>query len=83
MEHVAVNGVLEESILGFYAVFQEKNIIPHIRITEEKVICKVNRGALVRVFSNLINNAIKYSDGDLNITLTDAGKSLFQILLQI
>ena len=77
VEHVAVNGVLEESILGFYAVFQEKNIIPHIRITEEKVICKVNRGALVRVFSNLINNAIKYSDGDLNITLTDAGKITF------
>ena len=77
VEHVVVNGVLEESILGFYAVFQEKNIIPHIRITEEKVICKVNRGALVRVFSNLINNAIKYSDGDLNITLTDTGKITF------
>lgn len=77
VERVVVNGVLEESVLGFYAALQEKNIIPNICITEEKVIRIVNRGTLVRVFSNLINNAIKYSNGDLNITLTDAGEITF------
>lgn len=77
VERVVVNSVLEESILGFYAILQEKNIIPNICITDEKVICKINISALVRVFSNLINNAIKYSDGDLDITLTDAGKIIF------
>lgn len=77
VEPVAVNGVLEESILGFYAVLQEKSIIPDICITEKKVIRKVNRGALVRVFSNLLNNAIKYSDGDLKVALTDTGKITF------
>lgn len=77
VERVAINGVLEESILGFYATLQEKNIIPNICITEKKVIRKINHSALVRVFSNLINNAIKYSDGDLSITLTDVGKIIF------
>lgn len=77
VEPVAVNGVLEESILGFYAVLQEKSIIPDICITGKKVIRKVNRGALVRVFSNLLNNAIKYSDGDLKVALTDTGKITF------
>ena len=30
-----------------------------------------------RIFSNLRNNAIKYSDGDLNITLNDTGEITF------
>lgn len=77
VELVVVNGVLEESILGFYAALQERKITPNISMTENKVIRKVNRAALSRIFSNLINNAIKYSDGDLNITLTDVGKITF------
>lgn len=77
LELVAVNGVLEESILGFYAALQERKIIPNVSMTENKVIRKVNRAALSRIFSNLINNAIKYSDGDLNITLTDTGEITF------
>ncbi len=77
LEIVAVNGVLEESILGFYAALQERKITPNVSMTENKVIRKVNRAALSRVFSNLINNAIKYSDGDLNITLTDTGEIIF------
>lgn len=77
LELVVVNGVLEESVLGFYAALQEQNITPNISITENRVIRKVNRTALSRIFSNLINNAIKYSDGDLNIALTDAGEITF------
>ena len=77
VEFVSVNSVLEESILGFYAVLQERNITPNISMTENKVIRKVNKAALSRIFSNLINNAIKYSDGDLDITLTDTGKITF------
>lgn len=83
LELVVVNGVLEESVLGFYAALQEQNMTPNISITENRVIRKVNRTALSRIFSNLINNAIKYSDGDLNIALTDAGEITFQILLLI
>ena len=77
LELVVVNGVLEESVLGFYAALQERNLTPNISITENRVIRKVNRTALSRIFSNLINNEIKYSDGDLNIALTDAGEITF------
>lgn len=77
VEAVAVNSVLEESILGFYAALQERNITPNISMTENKVIREVNKAALSRIFSNLINNAMKYSDGDLNITLTDSGEIMF------
>ena len=77
VEFVSVNSVLEESILGFYAVLQERNITPNISMPENKVFRKVNSAALSRIFSNLLNNAIKYSDGDLNITLNDTGEITF------
>ena len=76
-ELVAVNGVLEESILGFSAALQERKITPNIHMTENKVMRKLNRAVLSRIFSNLLNNAMKYSDGDLDITLTDAGEIIF------
>ena len=37
----------------------------------------VNRSELARVFSNLLNNAVKYSNGDLDITLSDTGEITF------
>lgn len=69
--------MLEESILGFYAAFEERGIIPKIRLPERKVIRTVNRDALSRLFGNLLHNALKYSDGDLEIVLTETGKLFF------
>lgn len=76
-EPVIVNRVLEESIVSFYAELKQKKIIPEICITDVKVVRMLNHAALTRIFSNLINNAVKYSDGDLKITLTDTGKIVF------
>lgn len=76
-ETVVVNEVLEESILGFYAALQERGITPDISITETKVIRRMNRASLSRIFSNLISNSLKYSIGDLSIELTDDGEILF------
>lgn len=77
MEKIAVNNVLEESVAGYYATLIEHNIKPKIDLPEEKVICLANRSALSRVFSNLLNNAVKYSDGDLNISLKGNGEIIF------
>ena len=44
---------------------------------KSKVIYYLNGSALSRVFSNLLNNAIKYSDGDLDITLSETGEIIF------
>ena len=77
LEEVFVNQVLAESISGYYAVLTKQGITPNIRITENKIIRKLNKTSLSRVFSNLLNNAVKYSDGDLNITLFDTGEIVF------
>ena len=34
--------------------------------------------ALQRIFSNILANTAKYSDGDLKVVLTEAGELLFQ-----
>lgn len=74
---VSLNAVLEESIAGFYAAMQAAGITPQIRMPEEKVIRWLNRAALSRVFSNLLGNAVKYSDGDLEVELTADGTVTF------
>lgn len=76
-ERVSVNTVLEESIVAYYAALQQKGIAPEISMPEAAVYCAANRTALSRIFSNLIGNAIKYSDGDLRITLKGDGQITF------
>lgn len=76
-EDVLVNQVLEDSIMAYYAVLRDKNIAPIVKITEREIIKKLNKASLSRIFSNLINNAVKYSDGDLEITLSDTGEMIF------
>ena len=76
-EPVYVNGVLEESIAAFYGALTSRDIQPEIHMTETKIEQQLNREALGRVFSNILNNALKYSDGDLAITLRDNGEIIF------
>ena len=77
LKTVYVNGVLEESIAGFYGALQQKGIVPKIHITEKRIERKLNKEALSRVFSNILNNALKYSGGDLEISLNDYGEIRF------
>lgn len=76
-EQVIVNAVLEESLTAFYTVLTEQRIVPEIQISETKVIRMLDRSALSRVFSNLISNVIKYSDGDFKIVLSENGEITF------
>lgn len=76
-EEVIVNEALEECIIGYYAALSEKGIEPVICITEKRIVRQLNRANLLRVYSNLIGNALKYSDGDLQITLDDKGTVIF------
>lgn len=73
LETVCINGVLEESIAGFYGALTARGITSEINLTEKKIQRKLNKEALSRVFSNILNNALKYSDGDLEITLQEDG----------
>ena len=77
LEPVNVGGVLEESVAGFYAALTERGIEPVIQMPEGRVVRSLNKAALARIFSNLLSNALKYSDGDLEITLLETGEITF------
>lgn len=64
---------LEESLLSFYAVMQGKGIHPEIQLPEEPVYRELDAAAVSRIFSNIISNALKYSEGDLSVVMDKNG----------
>ena len=76
-ERMDVVRALEESLLSFYAVMQEKGIQPEIELPEEPVYRELDAGAVNRIFSNIISNALKYSDGDLSVVMDIDGSITF------
>ena len=76
-EPLDLNRALEDSISAYYGVLKGCRITPVIDMPEEKVIRRLDKGALSRIFANIISNAVKYSDGDLEITLRKDGAVVF------
>lgn len=76
-ERLCVNSVLEESLAEFYGAIVQQGIIPKIEITETRVERTLDRTALKRIFGNIIGNAVKYSGGDLFVTLSGDGTVTF------
>lgn len=77
LEPLGINGILEESLVSFYAALTKHGITPQIDIAEKEIIRTLNKTALLRVFSNILNNAIKYSDSDLKVELLETGEIIF------
>lgn len=77
MERVVLNHALEESIAAFYPVLKKRGITPLILMPAGKVVRSLNPASLSRVLSNLLNNAVNHSDGDLEISLTETGEITF------
>lgn len=77
LEPVDIVSVLEESVAGFYGPLKERGIEPIISLPETPVIRSLDRSLLGRVFGNILNNALKYSGGDLEIVLTSDGTATF------
>lgn len=76
-ERVNVVNVLEESLLSFYGMIQKNGIRPQIELPEIPVWRELDIGALNRIFSNIISNALKYTDGDFVVTMKEDGSIVF------
>lgn len=71
MQKVDVNLHLQETLFSFYAKFCERGITPRITSCESSIVRITDKNSLTRIFSNIIENAIKYSDGDFLIDIKD------------
>ncbi|MBP5354611.1 MAG: HAMP domain-containing histidine kinase [Lachnospiraceae bacterium] len=76
-EELSINTVLAESIAGAYPMLTERGIAPEVTLPDTPVIRKANRTELSRMFANLLTNAVRYSDGDLSVTLAVNGDVTF------
>lgn len=76
-EEVVINRVLEEGVAGFYGVLSAHRITPQITMPKEPVIRRLIPSALLRILENILQNAVKYSDGDLQISLSKEGELRF------
>jgi len=76
-EWLSLNRVLEESLASYYGAFLRRGITPKISIPEEKAERFLDRSALMRIFGNIISNALKYSDGDLTVVMKADGTIIF------
>ena len=76
-ENVCLNAALEESIASFYGAIRQSGIEPEIFMTERRIERNLDTMALNRIFGNIINNAMKYSDGDFKVELKEEGTIIF------
>ena len=74
LEPVDLGRALEETLLAFCGALESRGITPEIHLTEKKVIRYLDPGALNRVLGNLLTNALKYSAGDLSVSLNESGR---------
>lgn len=76
LKSISVEKLLCDNIALYYNDFINKNIEPQIEIEEnlQKIIS--DEGAVSRVFSNLIGNALKHGEGFIKIELKQEGNSM-------
>lgn len=77
-ERVNLVQALEESLASFYAAIREADIHPKINLPDNPVWRPLDPSALNRIFSNIISNALKYSDGDLRVSMNENGCIVFE-----
>ena len=77
MEPVSLNDVLEQSLAGFYGALTARGIAPEIQMPDHAVVRRLDAAALRRIFDNILINAVKYSDGDLDVALHPDGSVVF------
>ncbi|MBE6648139.1 MAG: HAMP domain-containing histidine kinase [Ruminococcaceae bacterium] len=76
-ENINIGRVLEDTLISFYGAFEQKNITPKISLSDSPVVRSLDKSALARIFENIVSNAVKYSDGDFEATMTETGEIRF------
>lgn len=73
LEPVCLNDALAESLAAHYEILTARNIQPRIELPPCPVNRLLDKAALGRILDNLLNNAVKYAQGELDVTLTAEG----------
>lgn len=76
---INVSELCRENILSFYDILQGKDFVVKISIPEKDIFVQGEKGAIDRILSNLISNAVRYgSDGKyIGLTLRESKNHVY------
>lgn len=72
-----LNTMVEEALAACYNELKKHGITPEVTLPHAPVERTLPPNTLSRVLQNILENAQKYSPGDLSVTLTEEGELLF------
>ncbi|WP_288887852.1 sensor histidine kinase KdpD [uncultured Eubacterium sp.] len=76
-EDLNLIGVLEEAIAHYFDDFEAKNRVISLKYDSRKLVVHSNRGMLLRIFDNVISNALKHGEGELEVDVkSEDGKNV-------
>ncbi len=76
-EEISLEGAVEEALAAWYGALKARGISPEVRLPERPVTRRLEAEALMRVLGNVLSNAVRYSRGDLLVTLAEDGTLTF------
>ena len=76
LDEINLVATIEKSISNHYEDFSKNNRVIEFKTSKRKINIKSNELMLVRVFDNLIRNAYKHSDGNLDIDLNQTNNKV-------
>lgn len=71
IKSLRLDNIIYDLIASYYREFTEKGIEPKIDVDEKSKAVIADENAVKRIFSNLIQNAIKYAEGPIEILLKE------------
>lgn len=75
---VDLRAELEESLAGAYTRLRDRGMTVRADLPEAPVMRELDAAALRRVLDNIVSNAALHGEGELHVTLTDAGTFTFR-----
>lgn len=67
MEQIDIARLLRETVIDYYQELSVKNLQIDLDIPEHPILVEANSNAMERVFLNLLQNACRYAESELNI----------------
>ncbi len=71
LETINIKKVIQEVIISLHDRFKSKNIDPIIDLPQQELEIVADLSAVTRVLENILSNAVKYSEGNVNIYLKE------------
>lgn len=74
LKSINLTNIMLDTVAAFYNDFINRGIEPNINIDERAILIMADENAVRRVFTNLIQNMIKYGNGFVSISLENQSK---------